>query len=87
MKFKYKNIIKWVVILVLDYLVFAVLGLFLMDYDDFYVESQGEYWSLASMDTFQKCVYILLNLWWLLNFLFLIKILWSCWTKLRKSHL
>ena len=87
MKINYKSIIKWIAILIFDYLVFVVLGLLLIGYDDFYDESKGEYWSMASMTPFQKGVYILLNLWWLLNFLFLIKILWSYWTKLRKSHL
>ena len=87
MKINYKSIIKWIAILIFDYLVFVVLGLLLIGYDDFYDESKGEYWSMASMTPFQKGVYILLNLWWLLNFLFLIKMLWSCWTELRKSHL
>ena len=85
MKINYKSIIKWVVILVLDYSVFVILGLLLMGYEDFYDESKGEYWSLSSMTTFQKCVYIFWNFWWLLNAIFLIKILWSSWKKLRKS--
>ena len=49
MKINYKSIIKWIAILIFDYLVFVVLGLLLIGYDDFYDESKGEYWSMASM--------------------------------------
>ena len=51
MKINYKSVFKWIVILILDYAVFVVLGLLLMGYEDFYDGSKGEYWSLASMTT------------------------------------
>ena len=63
MKINYKSIIKWIAILIFDYLVFVVLSLLLMGYDDFYDESKGEYWSMASMTPFQKGVYIFLRFW------------------------
>ena len=87
MKINYKSVFKWTIILVFDYAVVVVLSLLLMGYDDFYDESKSEYFSLASMTTFQKGVFIFLNFWLFLNFLFLVKILLSGWKKLKKSRL
>lgn len=40
-----------------------------MGYDDFYDESKGEYWSLASMTLFEKSVYISLMIWNIINWI------------------
>jgi hypothetical protein len=83
-KINYKNIAKWIVVLILDCLVFVVLGLLLMNYDDFYDESKGEYGSFGSMTTYQKIIDISFNVWILLNCFFFIKLLWSGWIKYKK---
>lgn len=62
-----KKVLIWIAIIVMDLSVFVILGLLLMKYDDFYDESKGEYWSLESMTTQQKTIYILNNLWGVLN--------------------
>ena len=49
-------ILKISFILFLDLLVFLFCGIFMMDYDDFYNESQGEYFSFSSMETKYKIV-------------------------------
>lgn len=67
MKVNMKKAIIWITIIMIDLLIYIILGLLLMGYDDFYDESKGEYWSLASMTTSQKIVYILYNFWILLN--------------------
>ncbi|WP_298507183.1 hypothetical protein [uncultured Maribacter sp.] len=51
----------------MDLAIYVVLGLLLMDYDDFYDESKGAYWSLESMTTSQKTTYIGLNIWHVIN--------------------
>jgi len=38
-----------------------------MNYDDFYDESEGEYWSLSSMTTSEKVTYFGLHMWHLIN--------------------
>ncbi len=38
-----------------------------MNYDDFYVESEGEYWSLSSMSASEKITYFGLHVWHLIN--------------------
>ena len=62
-----KKIIFGIIIIVIDLLVYILLGLLLMNYEDFYDDSKGEYWSLESMTTSQKITYICYNLWILLN--------------------
>ena len=62
-----KKVVTVLILLVLDFLVFLFLAFMLMNYDDSYQESQGEYWSLASMDTRDKIIYISFNAWQVLN--------------------
>lgn len=85
MEMNYKSIIKWTFILIFDFSIFMILSVLLMDYDDFYDESKGEYWSLGSMTNYQKVIYILHNLWLLLNFLFFILVLWTGWKKFKNA--
>jgi len=61
------SIICWLTIIVADISVFVILGLLLMGYDDFYDSSKGEYWTLASMNTTEKTVYICYNIWMVIN--------------------
>ena len=56
-----KNILISVLLLFLDAVLYIFLGLYMMKYDDFYQESEGEYWSLASMTIDEKIAYIALN--------------------------
>jgi hypothetical protein len=70
-----KKIIFGIIIIVIDLLVYLLLGLLLMNYEDFYDDSKGEYWSLASMTTSQKITYICYNLWILLNIALIVYII------------
>lgn len=62
-----KNILIAVGIIILDLAIYLVLALLLMNYDDFYDESKGEYWSLESMTFWQKVNYIGFNIWQIIN--------------------
>lgn len=59
--FTLKNILIGILLLFFDAFLYIFLGLYLMRYDDFYQESEGEYWSLASMTLDEKIAYIALN--------------------------
>lgn len=85
MKINYNSIAKWISILILDYLVVMVCCLLLIRDDCFYDESMGDYWTLVGYDSFQKIVFIFLNLWLLLNFLFFILVLWTGWKKFKNA--
>jgi|GEM_PF-1038249 len=65
--FTVKNIAIGIGLIIFDIAVYIVLGLLLMNYDDFYDESKGEYWSLESMTASQKATYIGLNFWHIVN--------------------
>ncbi len=54
-------------IIIIDLSIYLVLALLLMDYDDFYDESKGGYWSLESMTFWQKVNYIGFNIWQIIN--------------------
>ena len=62
-----KNLLIGIGIIIFDFVVYIILGLLLMNYDDFYDESKGEYWSLQSMTLWEIMNYIGLNLWHLIN--------------------
>ena len=69
--FSLKNISIGIGLTITDLAVYIFLGLMLMSYDDFYDESKGAYFSLESMTFWQKINYISLNLWHLINLIFI----------------
>ena len=74
--FTLKNILIGFVLLLLDAVLYIFLGLYLMKYDDFYDESEGEYWSLASMGVDEKMAYIALNVLGILNVIVVVYIIY-----------
>lgn len=66
-KVKIKHIIFLVIIVLTDLAVYIVFGISLMQYDDFYDESKGEYWSFASMTFTERIYAISFNIWNLVN--------------------
>lgn len=75
------KILKIILFVIFDLSVFIFCGLYMMGYDDFYDESQGEYFSLSSMQTQYKVVWIFYNFWIVLNCLFLLYILFRIFKK------
>ena len=66
-KIRFVDIIYWLVIIGADLFVYMILGLLLMGYDDNYDSSKGEYWSLASMNSTEKIIYLALQTWNIIN--------------------
>jgi hypothetical protein len=71
------KIIIGIFILLFDFFIGLVLGVLMMDYDDSYQESKGEYWSWDSMNTFQKSVSVGINIWWFVNLILFVCILYK----------
>jgi hypothetical protein len=65
-----KKVIIWTIIVIIDAAIYSVLWLLLMNYDDFYDESKGAYWSFESMNSYQKKVYIACYIWDCIHLLF-----------------
>lgn len=80
-----KQILIWLAIIAVDIFVFIILGLLLMNYDDFYDSSKGEYWSLASMNSTEKVIYICYNIWVVLNIIGLLYIGYKIYRKISKT--
>lgn len=66
-KTRFIDIIIWIGIVSIDIIVYIILGLLLMDYDDTYNSSRGEYWRLDSMTSTQKIIYFGLLTWNIIN--------------------
>jgi hypothetical protein len=75
------KILRIALFVFLDIAVFIFCGVFMMGYDDFYDESQGEYFSFSSMNTEYKIVWGFYNLWIILNGLLLFYILFRGYKK------
>ncbi len=83
--FSVKNILISTVLILFDLAVYLFLGILLMNYDDFYDESKGEYWSLESMTFWQKANYIGLNLWHVINLIVIGYVIYRVIKKIRKT--
>ncbi|MFC0605987.1 hypothetical protein [Winogradskyella pulchriflava] len=76
------NRIGWIfTIIVIDVVLYITIGLILMNYEDFYNESEGEYFSLASMTLIEKIAFISYYLLIVANILLIIYALYKIVTK------
>ena len=71
-----------------DLLVYVILGLFFMGYDDTYTPGKGSYLSLASMTNYEKLIYILINLWHVVNVILIVWAMYKTykWLNIRHTH-
>lgn len=72
-----KNILLGILFIFIDFILYVFLGLMVLDYEDFYDESQGAYWSLGSMTIVQKISYISFQTLIILNWVFVYFILFK----------
>jgi len=66
-KIRFVDVIYWLAIIGADLFVYIVFGLLLMGYDDNYDISKGKYWSLASLNSTEKNIYLALQTWNVIN--------------------
>lgn len=85
--FSIKKILISIGLILFDLVVYFILFMLLMNYDDFYDETKGEYWSLESMTFWQKANYIGLNIWHVLNLLVIGYVIYRVIKMLRKNAL
>lgn len=85
MTISWKHITIGIGVVIFDLAVYVLLGLLLMNYDDFQTEVNGEYWNLANMTIREKITYIGLNAWHIINLLGIVYTLYSLIRKL-KNH-
>ncbi|QTD37011.1 hypothetical protein JL193_12880 [Polaribacter batillariae] len=83
--FTIKNIILGVLFIIFDIIIYLIIGLKLLIYEDFYDKISGPYWSLESMTISEKIAYIGFCAWWVLNILLVIFIGYKIFKTFQKS--
>ena len=68
----WKCFITVLLLVVLDFAIYIFFGLVILNYEDFYNESKGEYWSLMSMTTVEKIAYVGYFVWCIVNILLIL---------------
>lgn len=74
MKVSLKKIVLLSLILIVDVIVCLFLALMLMNYEDHYGGTNGEEWTLASMNSSEKLFFISYIIWFILNWIIIIYI-------------
>jgi hypothetical protein len=80
----FKLVTITLVFLFLDLAIYLILGAAMMQYEDFYDESKGAYWSWESMTIFDKSVVVSLNFWYFINVVAAILVIRKIIKMLRK---
>ena len=70
----FKKVIFFILFIIIDFALWIAIGLTILNYEDFYDESKGEYFSLASMTAIEKVAYIGYYIWIILNIILVISI-------------
>jgi hypothetical protein len=78
-----KKFLLYFLLLFLDVAIYFLIGLILLNYEDFYDESLGEYWSLNSMNFIEKIAYFGYFFWWIFNVILFIYIIYKIILKQR----
>lgn len=79
-----KNILIVIDIIIIDISVYVFFGLMLMNYEDFYNESKGAFWSLESMTLTEKFYYIGFEIWNVLNLIAIGYLIYRIIKRIRK---
>lgn len=66
MKF-FKQILFFILFIIVDITLWIIIGLVILNYEDFYDGSKGTYFSLESMNSLEKITYFSYYLWIILN--------------------
>lgn len=85
MTINWKHIVIGGGIVIFDLMIYILFGLLLMNYDDFYEESKGPYWSLESMTRSEKAIYVGFEIWNLLNVIAICYLVYLLLIKRRMS--
>ena len=78
------NVLFYISLIVADYILLVFLGLLLMGYEDQWNESKGAYWSFKSMTAFEITIYILYNLWYIVNALLIVRFIYLFYKRLKE---
>jgi hypothetical protein len=81
-----KIILISVLVILFDLATYVILGLMMMNYDDFYDPSKGEYGSWASMTPKDQIVIVSLNVWNIINLIAIGYLLYKLYLTIKKRR-
>lgn len=84
--FSIKNVLLGILFILIDFSVYIFFGLMILQYEDFYDESKGAYWSLKSMTNIQKVSYIGYYIWMFINVFLIIFIIYRVFKNLTNKQ-
>ena len=84
-KIRFIGVVYLIALLSADVFIFLILSLFQMGYEDNYDVSKGEPWSLASMNSSEKILYICYISWIVLNIIGLFYLGYKIYKMIRKK--
>jgi hypothetical protein len=77
------NVLFFIALIAADLILIMFLGLLLMGYEDHWDESKGAYWSFKSMTAFEITIYILYNLWYIVNAILILRFIYLFYKRLK----
>ena len=84
-KIRIIDVLFWTAVIGSDIVVYVILGTLLMSYEDRFDDSKGEFWSLGSMDTREKIIYISYRGWMFLNAVGIVYIAYRIYKRIKFS--
>lgn len=84
--FNLTNVSIALLVVVVDLAIYIMLGLLLMNYEDFYDESQGPYWSWESMETLDRVAYVAWHIWVTLNVVLLLYSVYRVYCNVKRGQ-
>ena len=82
-----KKILFWLVFILLDFALYIIIGLILLNYEDTWDSTKGYYWSLGGMTFIEKIAYISYYILIIINILILIYLSFKIFKYLKKKLL
>jgi hypothetical protein len=80
-----KKILIYFLVLVIDLLLYLYLGFNLINYEDSYDGTNGEFYSLGSMNFTEKITFICLIIWYIINILIVFVIIRRIWKRIKTN--
>ena len=79
-----KQILLFLSFIIIDFALWIIIGLTLLNYEDFYDEPRGKYFSLTSMTPIEKIAYFSYYIWIILNSTLVI---YFAYRLIKKTHI
>jgi hypothetical protein len=77
------NVLFYIALIAADLIILVFLGMLLMGYEDNYDISKGEYWSFKSMTKSEIVIYVIYDLWYIINGILILRFIYLFYKRLK----